>query len=183
MVSEIRVYFEGDDKLRPGFRAFFKEIDDIAKSKRCYFRLIDAKGTPIQDFYDGIKANPNSWNVLLLDSEEPLNGCSRSKQIDAKHEDSVYWMVELMESWFLADLKALCAFYGNRVQEAALRGNPKVEEIPKGDVMARVKRASGGTYHKTAHAPKLLEVIDPALVRNAADNCDRMFRLILEKLA
>jgi hypothetical protein len=41
----------------------------------------------------------------------------------------------------------------------------------------------GGEYHKTKHAPNLLAIIDPALVRNAAPNCDRMFRLILDALS
>jgi hypothetical protein len=182
MVKMLRIYFEGDDKLKPGFRAFFKEIYDVAKSK-CYIRLINTNGTPVDDFKRGLRANPNDWNVLLLDSEEPLQGCARSKQIDPQYHDRVFWMVEAMESWFLADLKALCAFYHNHVQESALKGNPKVEEIPKIDVMSRMKKASGGNYHKTKHAPKLLELIDPALVREAAPNCERMFQSILAMLS
>jgi hypothetical protein len=172
MVNELRIYFEGDAQLKPGFRAFLKEIDETAKRSRCYFRLIEAKGTPVQDFYNGMQANPDSRNVLLLDSQEPLKGCRRSKEIDAKYEDSVVWMVELMESSFLADLKALCAFYRNRAQESALKGNPNVEEIPKVDVMSRLKKASSGEYHKTRHAATLLAVIDPALVRKTAPNCE-----------
>ena len=179
MVKELRIYFEGDKQLKPGLHSFLKEIVETARQERCRVRLIDANGTPVQDFYNGVEANPNSWNVLLLDSEEPLKGCYRSKEIDAKYEGSVFWMVELMESWFLADIPRLSAFYGTRLEA----GNPKVEEIPKADVKAKMDKASGNTYHKTKHAPKLLELIDPALVRKAAPNCDRMFNLILKQLS
>ena len=91
-------------------------------------------------------------------------------------------MVELMESWFLADLKALREFFRNRVPEDALRGNPKVE-IPKLDVLSRLEQASGGQYHKTKHAPAILAEIDPARVRKAAPNCERMFRALLDELS
>jgi hypothetical protein len=91
-------------------------------------------------------------------------------------------MVQVMESWFLADEAALRAFYGKRFQEGAVGWNPKVEEIPKDDAFGRLRRV-GGEYHKTKHASKLLATIDPAVVRQAAPNCDRMFRALLDELS
>jgi len=59
-----------------------------------------------------------------------------------------------------------------------LKGNPNVEQIPKADVLTRLKKATSetksGEYHKIKHAPKLLQEFAP--------NCDRMFRLILAAL-
>ena len=40
MLTEIRIYYEGNRLLRPGFDAFFSEIRDRAKQKRCRVRLI-----------------------------------------------------------------------------------------------------------------------------------------------
>ena len=40
MVTEIRIYFEGDDALRPGVRAFLNQIAVTARSCRCNFNLI-----------------------------------------------------------------------------------------------------------------------------------------------
>ena len=92
-----------------------------------------------------------------------------------------------MESWFLADMNSLKVYYGNGFQESALKGNPAVEQILKADVYSRLKRATRetkrGEYHKTKHAPDLLAKIEPSRVRTAAPNCERMFRIILEKLA
>src|ERR1700686_1813303 len=119
MVKELRIYFEGDVLLRPGFHAFFKEIIDAARRKRCHVYLVAANGRPVEEFHTGLKANPDACNVLLLDSEGPLNNCDRSKRLTPKYEGSSFWMVELMESWFLADLKALCEFFRNRVREDA----------------------------------------------------------------
>ncbi len=96
-------------------------------------------------------------------------------------------MVEMMEAWFHADPAALAKFYGARFQKSALKGDPKnVEKIPKKDVEKGLKAATArtamGSYHKTWHGPKILEVIDPQLVRHAAPNCDRLFQAILSHL-
>jgi hypothetical protein len=91
-------------------------------------------------------------------------------------------MVQIMESWFLADVDALKAVFKSGLSEAVLRGNPNIEEIPKADVLERLNKAADGEYHKVKHGMKLLELIDPAKVRKAAPNCERMFRLILARL-
>jgi hypothetical protein len=65
MVSELRIYFEGDARLKPGFHKFFREIVEAARVRKCVLRLIDVKGTPVQEYSYGLKANPEAWNVLL----------------------------------------------------------------------------------------------------------------------
>jgi hypothetical protein len=179
MVTELRVYFEGDDRLRPGFRQFLSEIAEAARSKRCYFDLIATEGTPAQDFQAALKSHPDAWNVLLLDGEDPQEFQLRRKSLEGCDPDSIFWMVQIMESWFLADVDALKSLFGGSLS----KGNPKVEEIPKEDVLERLKKAANGEYHKVKHGIKLLELIDPARVRKAARNCDRMFRLILARLS
>lgn len=128
---------------------------------------------------------------MLLDSDAPHNGSHadlcRSKAIDPAHEGSVFWMVEIMEAWFLADIERLNQYYGAGFREDALRGNPEVERISKTDVLSRLKRATQATkpgeYHKTKHAPDLLATINASLVRQAAPNCNRLFKLVLAKLS
>ena len=84
-----------------------------------------------------------------------------------------------MEAWFLADAEALRQYYGKDFRENAVRLNPEVEEIPKKDVFEALRTAtkdtSKGRYHKTKHAPFLLKLIDPALVKQASAHCRRMF--------
>lgn len=184
MVNELRIYFEGDDRLKPGFDAFFREIKELAKATRCY--LVATRGTPVRDFLVGISANPHAFNVLLLDSDAPIDGpleeLCRRKGIGPERSHAVFWMVQIMEAWFLADVDALRKHFGRRFQESASRGNPKVEKIPKADVMARLNKAAGGEYHKVKDGAKLLAKVDPVKVRAAAPNCNRMFMEILGAL-
>jgi Domain of unknown function (DUF4276) len=178
MVTQLRVYYEGDKGLKPGFHKFLKEIVEVARSQRCKFQPVEANGTPVQDFRDALKTHPDAWNVLLLDSEDPAEAQLRKKSLEGCDPDSVFWMVQIMESWFLADVDALRAFYKRRFNENALGWNTKVEEIPKVDVLERLKRVSGGEYHKVDHGVKLLELTNTAKVRRDAPNRDRMFRII-----
>ncbi len=60
-----------------------------------------------------------------------------------------------------------------------LKGNPRIEEIPKADVMQRLKLATRGlkkgAYHKTKHAPHILRLLQPSAVKRAAPHCQRLF--------
>lgn len=181
MVKELRIYFEGDPRLRSGFRQFLSEIAEAARSRRWHFDLIAAEGTPVQDFQAALRAHRDAWNVLLLDSEDPQEFQLRKKSLESCDSECVFWMVQIMESWFLADVDALRAVFKG-LTEAAVRGNPNVEEIPKADVLERLNKAANGEYHKVKHGTKLLELVDPEKLRKAAPNCDRMFNVILSKL-
>jgi hypothetical protein len=178
VVNEIRIYFEGDATLIRGFSEIFKELHEKARSKSQRLRLIATGGTPDHDFAMAKKSHPNDTIFLLKDSEGPL---------PANSDKSVFWMVEMMESWFYADKDKLAEFYGPGFQRSSLKANPKVEEIPKRDLVNGLKAATGntnkGAYHKTAHAPKLLERIRPELVRAAAPNCERLFDAVMARLA
>jgi len=181
MVTKLRIYFEGDDGLRSGFRQFLSEIAAVTRSKRCHFDLIATDGTPVEDFRDALKTHGDAWNVLLLDREDQQEFQLRKKSLEGCDSESIFWMVQIMESWFLADLDALKAVFKG-LNEAAVRGNPNVEEIPKADVLERMDKAANGEYHKVKHGVKLLGLIAPEKVRKAAPTCDRMFRLILARL-
>lgn len=118
MHSEIRIYYEGDQCLRPGFSQFLSDIRSKAREKRCRFDLIAAEGTPARDFGIALRSNPTALNILLLDSEGPDTG-NLSISLCAKHgwtapnANCIFWMVEAMESWFHADSGALKSFYGS----------------------------------------------------------------------
>jgi hypothetical protein len=120
--------------------------------------------------------------VLLLDWENVEEAAIRNRGLQGCDKESVFWMVQLMESWFLADFDALRTVFKRNLNEAALAGNPKVEEIPKADVMERLNRATNGKYRKVEHGVKLLENIDVRKVRSAGPHCERMFATILAKL-
>jgi hypothetical protein len=190
VVAEIRIHYEGDAQLKEGFRRFFAELVSLANARNdCRVQFIDGAGreTAIHDFRLALKTHPASWNVLLIDSEGPDDGnLFRPLGLTAAQRESVFWMVQMMESWFLADVQALKGYYGQGFRESSLRGDPNVERISKRDVMRRLANATGrtqkGKYDKVDHAPHLLRKIDPALVQKAAPNCLRIFEIFRSRL-
>lgn len=182
MPGEMRIYFEGHKNLKAGFDEFFGEIREKARAAQCKVVSIATGGTPERDFAIAMRKHPAAWNILLRDSEGPLEPGRSVPQAD-----SIFWMVEMMESWFHADKDALAGYYQSGFRKAALSPNPNVEEIPKRDLIdglkAATKDTTKGKYHKTKHAPALLRAIRPELVRKAAPNCEKLFQTVLNKLA
>jgi len=74
VAAGIRIYFEGDPRLKPGFGAFLREIEERARIKSWRFDLIATEGAPARDFGIAPRKHPGSWNILLLDSEGPDDG-------------------------------------------------------------------------------------------------------------
>jgi hypothetical protein len=124
---------------------------------------------------------------LLIDSEGPDDGKLFARlELPAAQKDSVFWMVQLMESWFLADIQALKGYYGQGFREARLMAKREIERVPKKDVMKWLenvtKATQKGKYDKTGHAPRLLSIINPALVREAYPNCGRILDIFHARL-
>jgi Domain of unknown function (DUF4276) len=183
MPADIRIYFEGDRLLKPGFDSFFAVLRERAREKRCRFELVSARSgeEARRDFETALKTNRGAWSILLIDSEGPLR-----RKATGRHAGRTFWMVEMMEAWFHADKDALARYYGQGFQRHALKANPNVEKIAKADLetglKTATKRCKKGAYHKTSHGPKLLGAINPLLVRQAAPNCERLFQAILNHL-
>jgi len=149
---EIRLYFEGDPALRPGFRRFFSEIENRAREKGIKFAVIagHSGAEAAKDYQMAQLKHPQALNILLLDSEGPL--------VPNPPKEMNFRMVEIMEAWFLADPEALEGYYkSHHFRTSALKRNAKVEEIPKSDVLAcladATKETPKGRYHKVKHAP------------------------------
>lgn len=183
MVTEVRIYFEGDPALRPGFRAFFRELDAL----RVPIQLIAGKATAIQDFVTALRKHPDALNVLLIDSERDDDGAlfesiCEPRGVSGSARDSVFWMIQCMESWFLADVERLAEYYGGGFRQNALPSNARVEATPKRDVLDGLKNATRNTqkgrYHKTRHAPDLLGRIRPELVKQKSPCCKRLFESV-----
>jgi hypothetical protein len=152
---------------------------------------IACKARAVADFAVAMQAHPEDVNILLVDSEGP-NSVSLLDDRVRKHpnwkatidskvsDDQIHFMVQVMESWFLADPGALGGNFGRGFAKGKLPGHPKIEEIDKNDVLAGLKAATRGTgkrrYHKTRHAPELLARVDVAKVRSAAPFCERLFK-------
>ena len=174
------VYLEGGTHLRRPIRNFLRravggdiniDVDTCGSRDRAITRF-------------GRASSPDS--LLLIDSEgDDLDGlrqtvASRSRLLGVL--DRAFFMVQLMEAWFLADREALQTYYGPRFNARVLPNNPQPEGVLKIDVINRLREATRGTpkrvYHKTAHAPALLNLLNPTAVYNACPN----FALLIDHL-
>ncbi len=104
----------------------------------------------------------------------------------SQRADGTFWMVELMEAWFLAHPETLSDYYGEGFLSNTIGNTADVERVPKADVLNRLKRAtrntSKGEYHKVKHAPFLLEKLDPHKVQTRAEHCRQLFEAVMARL-
>ena len=197
MVREIQIFFEGAPDLKTGFNVFLKPVIDAARRRGIRFQLISCGpiDETVKDFMDAVQMRPDAFNVLLVDSDRPDNGnliaslkarSTWNNRIGANvQDDQIHFMVQVMESWFLADKEALERYYGRGFRSNRLPQNSNVELVPKNDVIQGLANATrdirNKRYHKTRHAPDLMQRLDVNKVRAVAPNCDRLFTT-LERL-
>jgi hypothetical protein len=187
----VRIYVEGGfqgstkSNCRTAFRLF---LEKTIPSKSFSVIASGSRSDAFKDFRDALKSHPNDYIILLVDSEEPVTtspwqhlkdrtGDNWTRPTSAT-EDQAHLMVQVMESWFLADKQALADYYGQEFLANSLPGQPKIEFISKKDVFNALQHASRttqkGEYHKTRHGFDLLALIDPTRVRAASTHADRL---------
>ena len=129
-----------------------------------------------KDFRLAEKSHPECLNLLLIDSDVPLT--------DEAHRPHRYFMVQIMECWFLADREALAKYFGKEFNPKALPGNRDIESILKADVESGLddatRNCSKGKYRdgKVVHGRELLGRINCEKVRRASPECDRLFQAL-----
>ncbi|WP_419939368.1 DUF4276 family protein [Candidatus Palauibacter sp.] len=195
----IKLYVEGggDSKAlttdcRRGFRKFFEKAGLAGQMPR-----IKACGSR-QDAYDDFKTalkNGREVPMLLVDAEDPFTAASSWEHLrnrngdgwdrpDGASNDHCHLMVQVMESWFLADRPALESFYGQGFQASALPPNPHLEQVIKADVLHGLIRATRNlktkkeSYRKGSDSFEILGRIDPSRVESAAPSA----KLLLDVL-
>lgn len=182
--------------LRQGFQEFLREVRQEAESQgiKLYPIPCGSCTSTFQNFQMALESNQESFNILLVDSEEAIRSSvwehlrNRSKyrfnppDLDESH---CHFMVQAMEAWFFADPDALQTFYGAegfKVEKLRREQYPNVEDISKGNLIpwlnATTRDTAKGRYHKTRHGPKILGLLDPVKVRACAPYCDRFFSLL-----
>lgn len=199
------LYVEGDEVLRPSFQIFFQEFRLALQRSRCSFRVV---------MYDGSSTTHNAWrkqrsiepgrdlHLLLVDSEGPVSasdetvpeGCQSFLTSEDLATGDVFFMTQLMESWFLTEPSLLQKFYGKKFKPSALPAIPRaknptlageaLEAVTKQAVLTGLKLATKetpkGEYEssqgKTTVAPDILEKLN---ARGIAEVSYHLRRLLL----
>jgi hypothetical protein len=188
-----RIYIEGggeghllDTLFRQGWTAFFKTAGLEGKMPG----IVRGQGrTRTFDLFVTAVMNPRPGvlPLLLVDSEGPLaEGSTAWQHLKARDnwerpagagDDQAFLMVQLMESWFLADRGLLHAYFGAALREEALRAWLSLESVPKETVLATLDRATAACrtpYAKGKVSFELLARLSPESVEKACPNARRL---------
>ena len=93
--------------MREGFRSFSSELAaTLGRPASVNRRRSDGR----RRFSHGAEKHPDALNLLLIDSERPDDGklfefICQPQRVDLRLKNTVFWMVQCMEAWFLAELK------------------------------------------------------------------------------
>jgi hypothetical protein len=198
----IRIYAEGggdstDAKafLREGFSAFLRHLNSLARNKGIRWHIVTCgpRNAAFDAFRTAQAQHPEAFNVLLVDSEAPVQATPWSHlherdgwEVVGLSDDCCQLMTQAMEAWFIADVAALARFYGQGFRDAGIPRKPDVEQVPKAQLATSLRDASRhtqkGEYHKGRHAWRILKLVDPGTVRRASLHCDRLFTTLQAKM-
>ena len=177
-----KIYIEGggDSKaLRARFREGWKFFFAASGLSGRLPRVV--RGGSRQHTYDRFAtdvAEPASGIVplLLVDSEDPVAGRPVWRHLQdrdgwnrpaAAGDDQAFLMVQVMETWFLADRGALQNYFGARFKANAIKPWPKLEDVPKATVFDALEKATAQCskpYAKGRVSFDLLAQVDPIRV-------------------
>lgn len=200
-MTGIAIYMEGggDSRdgraaLRVGMDALLKPLKDVAQRERMRWRLIACGGRDA-----AFKAFRNAANdddmivALLVDAEGPVSTTPTAHlakrdgwQLLTANGDAIHLMVQMMETWIVADEAALRRYYGSGFEPGQLPRRPMLEEEPKADLARALDRAtaatSKGSYRKIRHAGELLARIDSEVVKQRCPHFERLWTWLEQQL-
>jgi len=134
---------------------------------------------------------PDGLPLLLVDSETAVQrgrtvwehlkarpGDNWDKPKEAK-DDQAFLMVQVMESWFVADRDKLKFFFGQHFREHAIPQWPHLQDVPKQSVYQALDQATAACgprrYAKGKMSFSLLAEISPDEVEKASPSAKALF--------
>lgn len=197
-MSGVAIYMEGGGEtsetkaaIRQGMGAFLSALRDSARRKRWHWKIVPC-GDRIRArdaFLNARTQDPSTHAVLLVDSETAVPHAPKQHLLarDGWHLDDVLdseiqMMVQIMETWIIADAEVLQAFYGQGFSAGALPKHADLEQVTKIDVAHSLEQATRNTqkgrYHKIRHASQLLERVRSDSTRARCAHCERLFSTV-----
>ena len=197
-MSGIAIYMEGGGKgrgtkeaLRQGMDTLLQPLKEAARNKELSWKLAcyGSRDETFKRFRDAVNNSDDAVNVLLVDAEGPVKRSARDYLRDQDKwnlsftpEDTIHFMVQVMETWIVADPAALSRYYGQGFRVNKLPKATDLETVPKTTVERSLGEATKdtqkGRYHKIRHASELLKRIDAEKVKARCCHCRRVFKAL-----
>lgn len=195
MVTEVRIYCEGGgdgrakELFREGLNSFLAKLKNEARVRKIRWTLIacGSKHQTYKDFRLALRTHSTAFNVLLVDSDGPKTieqnpWLYLGKDPNGQNERHCHLMVQLMETWLIADVDTLQRYYGSEFKRSVVPADANVERIEKSRLVQALNSATSktqkGKYHKIQHAPDILKILDTEKVCSAAPHCRRLFQTL-----
>lgn len=200
-MKEIRIFVEGGGKekiakrqVRAGFFEFLAPVLQSARNVHLKVIPCGPRAEAFKAFMLAFRSEPQAFNILLVDSEQPVSHNVREhlRRCDGWDSSGIpdeHWhlMAQAVEAWIAADPGTLERFYGQGFQKSALPAHRDIEAVEKERLLEALNRATASTkkgrYHKILHGPELLGRVRPDVVRQRARHCDRLFQTLENLLA
>lgn len=189
----IRIYAEGggegqlyDTLFREAWRRFFHAAGLAGRMPslvrgRSRTQTLDLFATAVA------ARRPHVLPLLLVDSEGPvqadvgawehLRASDGWQKPQGAAENQAFLMVQLMETWFLADPETLRRYFGQGFRDNAFRAWPSLEAVPKDTVLSTLAQATAGCkrpYAKGKVSFDLLREVEPTMVENACPHAKKL---------
>ena len=137
-------------RCREAFAEFFKTAG-IANRPRVV--ACGGRGHAFNNFATAVRLNrPDELPLLLVDSEVELTNIDTPWKHLREHDgwikpngatdNQVFLMVQVMETWFLADQDALMRVFGSQCDCSAIPKWPKLEVVSKVDVLRSLMKCT-----------------------------------------
>lgn len=182
----VKLYIEGGGNgqlLDTLFRQAWKGFFEAAGLGGQLPGVVRGKGrAQAFDMFKTAVANPKAGvlPLLLVDSENQVAaGHSVWQHLKSRDnwdrpaeasDDHAFLMVQVMETWFLADRDLLKNYFGASLRENHLREWPVLENVPKDTVLDALAQATAGCdkpYSKGKVSYELLGQLNPTRVEAA----------------
>lgn len=191
---KVKIYAEGggegqlyDTLFRKGWREFFEKANlrgrmpSVIRGKG-RARTFDLFRTAI------IHGKPDELPLLLVDSEDAVGAGHTVWQHlkiqddwdrpDRAGDDQAFLMVQVMETWFLADREMLRTYFGPEFRENHIPGWPDLESVPKATAFDTLEKATAGCdrkqYRKGKISFEMLARLDPSKIEIACPHAKKL---------
>jgi len=195
----VKLFVEGggdDRSLRNNCREAFRKFLEKAGFSGYMPRIVScgSRNSAYDDYCTAVGKGENC--VLLVDSEDPVSSDNKpwehlkerddwSKPDNGSDEDC-HFMVQLTESWFLADVDALKEYFGHGFNENSIPTTADIETVSKKDVIDSLEKATQhtkkGFYNKGNHSFDILSKIDPSKIIKRSKWAKRFADILSEKM-
>jgi hypothetical protein len=176
MVKRKYLFIEGTKDINNGNlrEGFSKLLEKKVKGRMPTISMGDGK----QQTIDKFKNSSDSYLLCDLDTSEPGIENDLKKNDIYQNKESVFYMIQEMEAWFISQPELLDKFYNSPVSKKLPKKHASEFVEPDKELQKITKGTDKGIYHKVRHGTQLLKQLDADKLFNEFPD----FKRLIEKL-